>query len=96
MYKKKILIRTQQDAKHELELLRSDVQSESLEKHVKEQILDQVETTFSQFEKQLSIGSTKKFIADRIFEGEGYQIILRVRSGNVSFLSKMKSVLGID
>jgi len=95
MYKKKILVQTEHDARRELDVLQTDIGNATLAEQSKILLIDQLETALKQFEKQLSLNTTRELIADRLFEGDGYEVIIRVRTGGDGFMSKLKNMLGL-
>jgi len=95
MFKRNIVLRAGGDPRHELTAFESALRDANLPPPTQQFLQEQVETTLLQFERQLTTGPIHKVVADRLFEGDGYRVTVRVRSGKESAIDKIKGLLGI-
>lgn len=96
MFKESIKIRTAIDAQRELNLFETRIKASGLPQQTLKFLSEQVETTLLQFERQLSSGPTHNVTADRLFEGDGYKVIIHVRSLQAGGIwNAFKKLLGL-
>jgi hypothetical protein len=96
MFKKSIVIRSAGEARDCLKNLDDFVQSTQLEPQAKSFLLDQLKTTLSHAERQLSSEAVKNFTSDRAFEGDGYKVVVRSQQGAGGIFSKLKRLIGLS
>jgi|TARA_B100002003_G_scaffold139487_1_gene129072 hypothetical protein len=96
MFKQSIILHSSDDAKKEIDVFSNLVRNSGLQPHIEQFLDEQVKTTLRQFEKQLTHSPLQKVVADRVFEGDGYKVIVRVRYGSDSIISKLKRVIGLE
>ena len=90
MFKRVIVVRSGEEARRELNAFDFALNEAKLSSVTRQLLQEQIQSTLRQFEQQLTISSTHKLTADRLFEGDGYRVVVRVRSGSDSFLDKIK------
>lgn len=95
MFKRSIVLGSGDDARRILDVFDTEVQTAGLPPQTEQFLREQIETTLLQFERQLTSGSVQKIVADRVFEGDGYRVTVRVRHGTESVVDKLKNLFGM-
>jgi hypothetical protein len=94
MFNRMIVMRSREEAQRALSAFATALKYTKLSPVTQQLLQEQVESTIRQFERQLMISSTHKITADRLFEGDGYRVNVRVRSGSANLFDKLKRFLG--
>jgi len=81
MFRRNIILRSCVDIRAELNMLGTEIRNSDLQPQTKKLLHEQVETTLLQFEQQITSGPVQKVFANRVFEGDGFQVTVRVRYG---------------
>jgi len=95
MFKQSIVLRSGEEVRSELDAFAVALKDAHLPAPTERFLQEQIETTLLQFERQLTTPPIHKVVADRLFEGDGYRVTVRVRCGNEGVIDKIRSFLGI-
>ena len=95
MFKRNIAISSHDEARRALNVFTTELAQSDVPPHTAKFLTEQIESTLIQFERQLGTGPIHRVDADRLFEGDGYKVTIRVRSGGSGSLDKLRRLLGI-
>jgi hypothetical protein len=96
MFRKKITISSLEDTRACLSSFKKELITAPLNSETSIFLEEQVATTLLQFGKQLSIDTVHKINTERIFEGDGYKVTLKLvsprESGVLKFLKRISGI----
>jgi|GEM_PF-4478349 len=95
MFKKTVIVSHSKDIEPTISELETEIDQSNLAPYSANFLKEQIETTLLQFRRQLDTEEVRRIKADRLFEGDGYKVILRLRSGQLSPIDKIKKFIGI-
>lgn len=96
MFKRSIVLRSSNDAREALGSLDAELRNTGLPPETEHFLREQLATTLDQFERQLSPELVRTIKADRVFEGDGYKVTVRVRHNVSGIVERLKSFLGLS
>ena len=93
-----VTIRSTADVASARENLARKIDREELQPLAEQLLREQIDTTLVQFDRQLAdeTGQVKRITADRVFEGDGYRVALRLRLGPASPWARLKNLFGLE
>jgi hypothetical protein len=80
MFRASLTVRTADEASSSIERLRALLAKSDISGTSRSFLIDAARETFEFWRAQLARPNTKSLKAERIFEGSGYRIVLKVRS----------------
>ena len=95
MFKRTISVRLPADIQGQLAILASDLSGSNLPAPTATYLEEQVELALTQFARHSKTGGVKHYNADRVFEGEGFRVIVKIRSRPPGLLEKLKKAIGL-
>ena len=95
MFKRTISVGSPEEIQQQLAEFVSDLGRSNLPAPSAAYLREQVELTLGQFGRHFEPSGIKNYNADRVFEGEGFKVIVKIRGRAPGVLDKLKKVLGV-
>jgi hypothetical protein len=95
MLRLSITIRKADEARMSIEKLRAELEKSDIPTETKSFLTNAAGETLELWRTQLTRPNTKFLKADRVFEGNGYRVVLKARSKPAGIVGLLKRSLGI-
>jgi hypothetical protein len=57
-------------------------------------VREQLESTLDQFRRHCALNRLQSYNADRVFEGDGFKVVVKIRGRSPGLLDKLKRMVG--
>lgn len=95
MFRASLTVRTADEARSAIEKLRASLDKSDVPGTSRSFLIDGARETLDLWRAQMARPSTKSLKAERIFEGSGYRIVIKVRSSRRSIMGLVRKAFGI-
>ena len=95
MFKRTISVRSPREVQQQLALLEWNLDCSNLPASTTAYLKEQVGLTLDQFGQHYRSSGITSYNADRVFEGDGFRIVVKIRGRPPGLLGRIKKAIGL-